>query len=187
MNTPLSENKELLHQTKQAMTDEPAQYAEQVAALQAKVKEIDEAIAAGRKVLVGLEEVIEALDSARKWGIWDMLGGRLFSTLAKHSRIDRAREGIDNVRRMMHQFKRELTDVQNQVELRIDISDFESFADVFLDGFVFDWIVQNKINDALSQAHQAKAAVFQVVSNLEGLKRAAQRKQSELQKRRVQS
>ena len=118
------------------------------------------------------------MNSARKWGIWDILGGGLLSTLIKHSRIDKARAGINTVRRLMHQFRKELNDVQNQVELGIDISDFEAFADVFLDGFIFDVIVQTKITDALAQAHQAKGVVFQVVSNLEELKRTAQRKQS---------
>ncbi len=80
----------------------------------------------------------------------------------------------------MRQFKRELADVRNQVELGINISEFESFADVFLDGFIFDWIVQTKITDALAQAHQARATVFQAVRELEELRRATQRKQSEL-------
>jgi len=185
MNTPLSDNKDLLHQTNQAMADEPVQYTEQIAALQAEVKEIDEAIAAGRNVIAGLEQVVESLDSARKWGIWDMLGGGLLSTAVKHSRIDRARQGINNVQRQMHEFKRELADVRNQVELRIDISEFESFADYIFDGLIADWIVQSKINDALSRVRQAKATISQVVSELEGLKRTAQRKQSELQKHRV--
>lgn len=187
METSFSEQDEPLPQTDQAMADEPVPYTEQVAALQAEIKEIDEAIAAGRNVITGLEQVVESLESARKWGIWDMLGGGLLSTAVKHSRIDKARQGIDNVQRQMHLFKRELADVRGQVELRIDISEFESFADYLFDGFIIDWLVQSKINDALSRARQARSTIFQAVSELEGLKRTAQRKQSELQKRRVQS
>jgi hypothetical protein len=164
MKTTFAENESPFHHTDSA----PA----------ADIKEIDEAIAAGRKVLAGLEEVTEALNSARKWGIWDILGGGLFSTLIKHSRIDKARAGINKVRRLMQQFRKELNDVQNQVELGIDISDFESFADIFLDGFIFDVIVQTKITDALAQARQAKANVFRVVNNLEGLRRTVLREQS---------
>lgn len=165
MKTQFPENEAPLQQTAQTLAVE--------------IKEIDEAIAAGRNVVAGLEQVIEALDSARKWGIWDMLGGGLFSTLTKHSRIEKAREGINNVQRQMRQFKRELADVRNQVELGINISEFESFADVFLDGFIFDWIVQTKITDALAQAHQARARVFQAVRELEELRRATQRKQND--------
>ena len=150
-----------------------------VRALEAEIKEIDEAIAAGKNVVAGLEQVIESLDSARKWGIWDMLGGGLLSTAVKHSRIDKARQGINNVQRQIHQFKKELADVRSQVELRIDISEFESFADYLFDGFIVDWIVQSKINDALSRARQARATVFQAVSELEALKRTTQRKQSD--------
>ncbi len=147
---------------------------------EAKVKEIDEAIAAGREVLEELERAIESLESARKWGIWDMLGGGFFSTFIKHSRINKGRESIDNVHRLMRRFKKELADVQGLGALKIDIDDFATFADYFLDGFIVDWIVQTKINDALAQARQARAKVFRVVSELEGLKRTAQRKQNDV-------
>jgi hypothetical protein len=53
--------------------------------LEAERKEILEALEAGRKVLAGLEEVLRSLESAQGWGVWDMIGGGLLATAAKHS------------------------------------------------------------------------------------------------------
>ena len=56
--------------------------------MQDRKKEIDEAIEAGRKALQALDEAVEKLGSAKRWGIWDIVGGGLVSSLVKHSRIE---------------------------------------------------------------------------------------------------
>ena len=45
-------------------------------------------------------------------------------------------------------FQRELKDVGGALNLRIEVGDFLTFADFFLDNFVADYLVQNKIKDA---------------------------------------
>lgn len=57
MKVSLSENEDSLHQTNQATADAPMQYAERVAMLKVEIKELDEAIAAGRNVVAGLEPI----------------------------------------------------------------------------------------------------------------------------------
>ena len=50
-------------------------------------QEVEEAIAAANRVLMNLRQAETALSSAGSWGIWDMLGGGMFTTWIKHSRI----------------------------------------------------------------------------------------------------
>lgn len=50
-------------------------------------KEREEAIRAGKRAKKSLEQALDALDSASGWGILDIFGGGLISTLAKHSKI----------------------------------------------------------------------------------------------------
>ena len=45
-------------------------------------------------------------------------------------------------------FQRELNDVGEALHLQIEIGDFLTFADFFLDGFITDYLVQSKISDA---------------------------------------
>lgn len=71
-------------------------------------REIREAIQAGEAALRSLERAKEKMGSAKNWGIFDMMGGGLFSSLFKHSKIDRASADIEEAKRQLAVFKREL-------------------------------------------------------------------------------
>ena len=57
--------------------------------------EIREAIDAGERALRSLREAKSSLDSARGWGIVDIIGGRGLSGLIKHVRIGDAKSSLD--------------------------------------------------------------------------------------------
>ena len=123
---------------------------EQIAQAQAEHTELVEAIEAGNLARQGLGRVMDALQSAGNWGVWDMLGGGLLATAAKHSRIDDARQAAYEVEPALRRFQRELADVGGQAgAAQVEVSAFETFADFFLDGLIFDWVVQSRINQSL--------------------------------------
>lgn len=128
--------------------------------------EIDEAAAAADDVIGSLNRVIASLESAEGWGTWDMLGGGLLATAVKHSRIDEAREGVQDVQAKLARFQRELADVQRDADIFIDIGGFDVFADYFFDNLIMDWIVQSKIANSLEQSRQAKSRVEQATIKL---------------------
>lgn len=181
----LVEKEGLLLHANQAVARKLIESSEKVAGLKAEVTEIDEAMAAGKEALLGLERVIDSLENAEGWGAWDLLGGGLLSTAMKHSRIDDARKDINEVQAMMSRFKRELADIQKNVDLQIDIDEFTSFADFFFDGLIIDWIVQSRIVDSLERSNQAKDTIAQVVRQLEDLKITSQNKINDLQTKRI--
>lgn len=182
----LSEKERLLRQSNPSAANELAEIEVKVANQQSEMKEIREAINAGKAVAVGLEQVIESLGSAEGWGTWDMLGGGLISTAIKHSRIDDARNGILHVQSKMSHFKRELADVEKTIDLSINISELATFADYFFDDLIFDWIVQSKIVDSLERSTQAKESIDKTINNLENHYKVSQSKVNELQEKRVQ-
>lgn len=181
----LAEKEGLLRQSNQAVARELIEFSEQIARATSEGNEIDEAIIAGNHVVAGLERVIESLENAEGWGTWDLLGGGLISTAIKHSRIDDARKDIQDVQAMMSRFKRELADVQKNVDLQIDIDEFTSFADFFFDGLIVDWIVQSKIADSLQRSKQAKDVIARAVKELEDLKISSENKIRNLQENRA--
>ena len=131
-------------------------------------KEKREAADAGNRALRSLKAAQENLDSAKNWGIWDMLGGGFFSTMAKQSKMDRAKENLAKARSDLKNFSRELQDVNMACHLDIETGDFLSFADLFFDGFVVDWMVQDRINQASRQVEEA-------IHRVEGILRQLQR------------
>ena len=66
----------------------------------------------------------------------------------KHSRIKEAEALLEQAKTELQLFQRELNDVREALHLQIEIGDFLTFADFFLDGFITDYLVQSKISDA---------------------------------------
>ncbi|MCI7795727.1 MAG: hypothetical protein MR528_05460 [Lachnospiraceae bacterium] len=130
-------------------------------------KEKREAADAGNRALRSLKAAQENLSSAKNWGIWDMLGGGFISTMAKHSKMDRAKENLAKARSDLKSFSRELQDVNMACHLDIETGDFLSFADWFFDGFVVDWMIQDRINQASRQVEEAIHRVERILRQLQ--------------------
>lgn len=129
-------------------------------------KEIYEAIDAGEKALRNLRLAQQELSSARSWGIWDILGGGSISTLVKHSKMDKAKIYMERAKLDLNSFSKELRDVNMAVNLNINTSDFLEFADFFFDGFIADWLVQDKIREASCSVDEAIYRVEQIIDQL---------------------
>lgn len=129
-------------------------------------RELKEAIDAGERALSSLYLAQERLDSARSWGIFDMLGGGFFASMIKHSKIDDAISYMEDAKYNLQRFQKELQDVTVSADLTIEIGSFLSFADFFFDGFVADYFVQSKIADAREQVDEAIRMIERILPDL---------------------
>ena len=130
-------------------------------------KEKREAIEAGRRALNSLRTAKENLNSAKNWGLVDMFGGGFFTTMLKHSKIDQAKRNMEQAKYDLRSFSRELNDVNMACNLNINTGDFLSFADYFFDGFVVDWVVQDRINNAKRQVEEEIRRTESIVNQLQ--------------------
>ena len=130
-------------------------------------KEKREAIEAGHRALNSLSTAKENLNSAKNWGLVDMFGGGFFSTMLKHSKMDQAKENMEQAKYDLRNFSRELNDVNMACNLNINTGDFLSFADYFFDGFIVDWMVQDRINHAKDQVEDAIRRTEYIVNQLQ--------------------
>ena len=129
-------------------------------------REIREARAAGIRALNSLRKAQDYLNSARGWGILDMLGGGMISSLIKHSKLSDAQRCIDQAQYDLDAFRRELADVNLPYA---EIDGFLTFADFFFDGLLSDLIVQSRIRDAIARLDDACRQVEDVLYRLENL------------------
>ena len=161
--------------------------AEAIAKLQNLARELDEAIDAGRQAAGSLGEAIDHLSGARSWGRFDMFGGGLIATMAKHSRIDKARLHAERAQQHLRRFARELEDVAEQgSELRVELDGFLRFADYFFDGLLFDWMVQRRIVEALERVQEAQRRVRTQLFDLERRAKATREELAAAQQARTQ-
>jgi len=131
------------------------------------MKERDEAIRAGESALNSLRRAKDQLNSARGWGIYDILGGGLISTLVKRSRMDNAASALREAQYALESFQNELKDLNlSFIASELSSGDFLSFADWFFDGMLADILVQQKINRAREEVDNMIRRVRDLVVKL---------------------
>lgn len=131
-------------------------------------KEVREAINAGERALYSLREAQNNLQSAKNWGIFDMFGGGFLADVMKHSKMNNASTYMENAKYDLQVFQRELRDVYINLDMKVDVSGFLSFADFFFDGIVADYLVQSRIEEA---RRQVDSAIYQVENILADLRK----------------
>lgn len=146
------------------------------------LKEIAEAIFAGKDAMNQVEKIQASLTSAANWGTYDLLGGGILATMAKRGHLDTAQEEMHTFQSHLKAFNRELRDVGETVSFELQIDEFLNFADWFFDGFFVDWAVQSKIEKAQGQMAELQAKIKDIMTKLEiesdtGKKRIAALKQ----------
>ena len=132
-------------------------------------REIREAIQAGEAALRSLGRATQKRGGAKNWGIFDMMGGGLFSSLFKHSKIDRASADIEEAKRQLAVFKRELEDVSISEDFSVGIGDGLRFIDTFLDNVFADVVVQSRINSAIERLDKVSGQVRGILTKLYSL------------------
>lgn len=132
--------------------------------------EIREAIAAADDALGHLHGASAELNKAGNWGLVDMLGGGLFTTVIKHGYMGNAQEEIEQAKASLKRFAKELNDVDKNAGLDVEVGGFLGFADYFFDGIIADWLVQSKIDTAKGQVSDAIRQVEHIRYQLTRLK-----------------
>lgn len=117
-------------------------------ALDIQLREVGEALSAGKNAAWELEQMSNELASAADWGTVDLLGGGVLSTAVKHDHMDQARQRGEQACAALSRFRTELADVVFQHVPDVQLDGFTSFADYFFDGIFADLFVQEKIQRA---------------------------------------
>ena len=129
-------------------------------------KEMDEAISSGLDALESLREARTQLEKASRWGVLDLLGGGFVSGIMKHARIEQAEASLRLASDDLRTFARELDDVRLEINPDLEVRGVLLFADFFMDGFLADILVQEKIRRALRNIELATDRVDSIVDSL---------------------
>ena len=131
----------------------------------ADTREVDEAIRAGERALDSLREAKAKLNSARNWGIYDILGGGVISSMVKHSKMSSANEWVAQANHDLKRFAKELRDVDED-GLYVQAGSLASTLDIFFDNVFSDFIVQNRINEARAEIDRMIGRIERTVWDL---------------------
>lgn len=113
-----------------------------------------------------LEEALDALGSARGWGLWDILGGGFLSTLIKHGHMDDAEAHIREAQRLL-----EMAGPLNAQARRLFQEKdhrFARLADWLFDGTMSDLYMQSCIADRRHAVERMLEQVKRLEETLSG-------------------
>ena len=133
---------------------------------------LESARAAGTRALQSLDEAADQLDSARNWGLLDILGGGILTSLVKRSRLDGASEAVERAQRDLEAFARELRDCSGVTGVDLRRSDMLELFDIVFDNSITDLFVQSRIEDARADVRRARARVQAILAELGSAGRA---------------
>lgn len=119
--------------------------------------EYSSVIEAADDALDHLNAARQELNKAANWGLYDMMGGGMFGSLIKRNKLQNANREIEQAKRAMLHFSQELegAHIDANAGLHIDLGDFWSLSDIFLDNFFSDMMMQQRIGEAMQQVDQA--------------------------------
>lgn len=133
---------------------------------------LESARAAGTRALQSLDEAADQLDSARNWGLLDILGGGILTSLVKRSRLDGTSEEVERAQRDLEAFARELRDCSGVTGVDLRRSDMLELFDIAFDNSITDLFVQSRIEDARADVRRARARVQAILAELGSAGRA---------------
>ena len=128
-----------------------------------EVKEIDESIVAGNRLLNEVNNAKKLLESAKTWGTIDLLGGDFLSSLAKHEKVNDAQKCFRRISNLLDDFNRELKDVNIT---NLNFSTTIKAVDIFFDNIFTDITVNRQINNSYEDICNLQTKVSRILNSL---------------------
>ena len=142
----------------------------------------------GAEVILVLDKMAQHLRQAKNWGQWDMAGRQRSAGHMKHNQIDRAKDLSYHAKHLLVRFENDLRHIygQQKFNLNIEFDSFSRFTDIFFDNLISDWIVQQKIQNALTNVLSVRDKIIRIIQSLEGEIKKAENKLVEVEEKRKQ-
>jgi hypothetical protein len=160
---------------------------------QLKVRDIEDALEIGRQAISLLDTMVSYLKSARNWGNWDMYsgnrGGGYWTAYQKHTNVDKAKALSYKIKFVLQRFDEELERIYGEgsgAAYQIKIEGFSKFTDIFFDNLISDWIIQQKIINALNSVRSVNDQVNRICQTLDHDAKSLQEKINSLLKEKEQ-
>ena len=99
------------------------------------------------KALCSLQKAQKKLYSAHNMGVFDIWGGGLLTSMAKHGDLNEANYYLKEAKQDLEVLK----DQMGGVDLQIDLGSGLEAIDIWLDNIFIDLTVQTQVHQAISQ------------------------------------
>lgn len=133
-----------------------------------RLKELQEAKQAAKKLIARVDQAISSLDSASDWSAYDLFfGGGMISSWVKRSKIAAANEEIQEVGNLLNVLNQELEDVNMTLPAEISDTEADRFFDICFDNIFTDIRVRSEIKDKLIELKEFRTTILELLQKLD--------------------
>lgn len=127
-----------------------------------RLKELKEAKEAANQVIIRIDAGLNQLKSASSWGILDIFGGGLFSSLVKRNKIGEANHSLEELSISLKSLNKELSDVDISLPDAIPDMLSDELFDIVFDNIFTDIRVQGEIKENLIALKELRHAIVEI-------------------------
>lgn len=127
-----------------------------------RLKELKEARSAADISIAKIDGGLSQLESASSWGIFDILGGGLFSSLVKRNKIGQANLSLEEISTSLKALNKELSDVDISLPDAIPDRLSDELFDLVFDNIFTDIRVQGEIKENLVALKELRYAIVEI-------------------------
>lgn len=127
-----------------------------------RLKELKEARSAADISIAKIDCGLSQLESASSWGIFDILGGGLFSSLVKRNKIGEANLSLEEISTSLKALNKELSDVDISLPDAIPDRLSDELFDLVFDNIFTDIRVQGEIKENLVALKELRYAIVEI-------------------------
>lgn len=132
-----------------------------------RLKELKEARSAADMAIAKIDCGLSQLESASSWGILDILGGSLISSLVKRNKIGEANRSLDEISSSLKTLNKELSDVDRSLPDAIPDRLSDQVFDLVFDNIFTDFRVQGEIKENLIALKELRYAIVEISDKLD--------------------
>lgn len=177
----LNQLKELLYQQDSDFREKISNEELKRVQLKQELIELEEASAAGERVLNGIDIALDDLDSADSFSTWDMFTDSSFIVdMMKYDKIDKAEAKMNQLEQLLGRYAKELKDVSLDTYLSYEkFSGMGKTFDIFFDNIFSDWDTKDKIGRNVEMLENLGTTIKELQHKLEANKEEIQKQVAE--------
>lgn len=94
-----------------------------------------------------IDKILDNCRSAKNWGVWDLFGGGVFSSMMKRDKIKKMEEQLDLLKYQVNKLNHALSDTPLQTAFNLPNSGYDFAFDVWFDNIFTDLKVQSELKE----------------------------------------
>lgn len=136
-----------------------------------RLLKLDQALKVGEIANHNLAKLINELERAARWGLFDVFKGKVITTFFKQRKIQKAQAIAVQTEYALREFSRILIDLEHDKVFDFTMKKPFVLVDYLFDNAVVDFFVQSQINGNLKRAKRTKGELEKEIRQLAKEKR----------------